>query len=311
MSSKRRIFSRRRFPLPSLLLGLAVVLGGLWFVTSAHFHKQIDAWIAAERASGNQISYDDSRKGGSPIAVTQSFRNLRWQNGKGASLHANNVTVSMRPWNWLAFDITMQHGADAMLPLPDARQPLAMHSDNVSLHVAAPFVAPKNHKDVGLSLSGKAEGLAVKTGKPLPFGDTIASAEIALRVMGSPPGFGNKDSVAAWNADSGVIEVDAFNLNWGPLDLAMNGTLALNNALQPEGAFSGQIGDREAVVKALADAKWIAKNEAGLLNATLNLLPKSSGPNGKSGETLPLAIQSGGLFLGPVRVLTLPPMTWK
>jgi hypothetical protein len=128
--------------------------------------------------------------------------------------------------------------------------------------------------------------------------------------MGALPDFTKRDSVVAWNAASGVIEIDRFRLNWGPLNLAMTGTLALNNDLQPEGAFSGRIGNRENVVKAMASAKWITKNDAALLNNALNQLPKSSGANDKDGETMPLAVQSGGLFLGPVRVVTLPKISW-
>jgi hypothetical protein len=311
MPSKRRIFHRRHFPLPALLIGFAILWGGLWFITSTRFHKQIDEWIAKERAAGQQISYDESISGGSPIAVTRNFRNLRWQNSKGASLHANDMIVTMRPWNWLALEARLIHGAEAELPLPEAKDTLALRSDNISVRVAAPLTTPKGHRDVGQSLSINAKGIGVRTGKPLPFGGTIETASIALRVMGAPPDFSKRDSVAAWNNASGVVEIDAFHLNWGALDLAMKGTLALNNALQPEGAFSGQIGHRENVVKAMANVKWITKNDAVLLNNALNQLPKSSAANGKGDETMPLAVQSGGLFLGPVRVMTLPKISWQ
>ena len=317
MPPRRRPPPPRRFPVVKILLGVFVVWGGLWLVTSIRFQKQIEGWLAAERAAGYEFSFDENRSSGSPFAVTRGFRNLNWKNGKSTSFHANVLTLTTRPWDWRAFEAAFHHGAELTTTLPGSKDPLTFQGEQGSVDFFLPLLAPIDHTETGLSLSGQAERLLIKTPKPQPFGDTIGRADVALHVMGPLPDFTKKDSVIAWNADSGVIEVDAFNLDWGVLKLSVKGTLALDTALQPEGAFSGQIGNREAVVKALVDKNWIKKNEAGLLNATLNQLPKSAGAekkNGSSdtpGETIPLSVQSGGLFLGPVRVITIPALIWK
>lgn len=311
MTSKRRIFHPRPFPVLRLIVGFALVWAGLWFVTSLWLQRRFDAWLVAERAHGYEITFDDRQARGSPLAVTLKLRNFRWKKKGEASLHTGLAVVTLHPWNWKAYDIALARGVDMIFPLTRPNELLSLKTDHAAVRLSSPLLPPGTHGKTGFELTAAANNLTVRTDKPLPFGDTVQKAALAFRIMGTVPDWSSKDSVTTWNETGGVVECDTIALDWGPLHMAMKGTLGLNTKMQPEGAFAGTIGNRATVVQALTDKKWISKSEAGLLNATLNQLP-ATGKSGNPGdETIPLTLQGGGLFFGPVLILTLPPLSWN
>jgi hypothetical protein len=160
-------------------------------------------------------------------------------------------------------------------------------------------------------ITGSADNLSLSPGLDAPFGPLAAKVDASLRIMGPVPDPRRRESVAAWNADSGVIEFDSFFLQWGPLVFSSKGTLGLDDDLQPEGVFSGQIGNHEQVLKTLMDANYIPKHDAPMLNSALNLFSKRSKLGGKPSIDVPITVQLGGLFLGPVHIFEFPGIAWE
>ena len=127
--------------------------------------------------------------------------------------------------------------------------------------------------------------------------------------MGPIPDVRKRDSVDAWNKDSGIVEFDDFSASWGVLDLTSKGTLGFDDDLQPEGAFAGTIADPAKAIHALIDQHFIAMHDKDMLASVLNLFSKPSAHESK-GTELPITIQLGGLFLGPVRIFVFPSIDW-
>ncbi len=330
-----------------MLIGMAVLWGLLWTITAAKYRNLVDTWMAAERAHGHELHYDLRATDGFPNAIVLRFVNLSWKDNAGGKAEAGDLTLSAHPWHWRVFKVAFQKNATLMVPFPEADDPLILRgasgdghielneddtwgfvrlridSADVSRPSRALFTAeeldlaaerpewmPKDYTETGLSLSGRARNVMLKTKIPMPFGDKVASADLAFRIMGPPPNFYDRDSVIAWNNDNGIVECDAINLEWGPLSLATKGTLALNGELQPEGAFAGYIRGHEAVIQALLEQNWIAKHQAGMLSSALNLLAKPSTLDDQPSIEVPITVQMGGLFLGPVRLFTFPDIVW-
>ena len=169
---------------------------------------------------------------------------------------------------------------------------------------------PKNNKEAGITFSGSAEDMTLPPGMDSPFGAKLAKLDLTLRVMGDVPDPRKKDSVAAWNSRGGTVEFDKFLMQWGPLALSTRGTLGLDDDLQPEGAFSAQIGNHTEVLKVLMDQDYIPKRETGMLDSALKLFTKKVTVDGHAGIEAPIAVQLGGLFLGPVRVFGFSEIAW-
>jgi hypothetical protein len=341
------VLRRHGTAVAAMLVGMFVLWSLLWTIAAAQHRGLVDNWLAAEKARGHVVAYDRRETNGFPDAITLRFVNLRWQDGEGGKAQAGDVTLTTHPLRWRAFDITFGQGASIAIPFPDNDDPVGLQADSGEGHielnadnswafvrlrfnaaaasrpsrrlftadmlevaVERPDRAPRDYTEIGLGLAGKTTNMTVETEIPMPFGDKIAGADVAFRVMGPAPDVYSRESIATWNNNSGMVECDAFNLEWGPLSLATRGTLALDDDLQPEGAFAGHIGDHAEVIKTLQEQNWIAKRQAGMLNSALGLFAKPSTLTGKPSIEVPITVQMGGLFLGPVRIFTFPEIAW-
>lgn len=329
--------------------GVLILWSGFWIIRAAHFHVLIDGGIDSARARGHEITYEARSMGGFPFAVHYHFSNLSWHDKAGDSAQAADITLTAYPWQWNAFNLAFRQSAEATVTLPPLKDILTVQSvagkgqielkddgwslarlrlkeargrrpdhelftaDEMDLTAQRPGHKPKDHTEVGLSFSGAAREVALKmkTEKPLPFGTAIDAFHLDLRVMGSPPDPSKRESVDAWNTESGVVECDAFGLTWGPLTLALTGTLGLDNDLQPEAAFSGPLSNPAAVIKALLDTGWIRGNSATILTAAFGQFPSPLKLTGVSGVLVPINVQSGGIYLGPVLIFSFPPLDWR
>lgn len=180
-----------------------------------------------------------------------------------------------------------------------------------------PEQEPQDVKSAGLTLSAEADTVAVPDSIPSPFGKVMQHAGLALRVMGAVPDVRRKDDVAAWNKTSGVVAFDHLDMDWGVLNLRARGTMGFDDELQPEGALAAALTGHEAVIKVLLENGFIAQRQAGMLGAALSLFAKAAPPPDRDhpaqtqGIELPVAVQLGGLFFGPVKIFSFPEIVWQ
>jgi hypothetical protein len=89
--------------------------------------------------------------------------------------------------------------------------------------------------------------------------------------------------------------------------------------LQPEGAYAGIVTNPKDTMQALIDKGFIAMHDQAMLAAVMNMFSKPVGADGNihmgmegggKGMELPITIQLGGLFLGPIRIFTFPEIEW-
>jgi hypothetical protein len=339
---------RRFFIAASVMLAsMLVVWWVAWTISASQYRNFIDNWIEVHRAQGYLVTYDTRDTEGFPRYVTLHFGNFVLQNPDGVKVHANDVLLAAFPWDWQHFDAKLKHGFELTIPfsnnkillistaatarnhtdlgdngdwkfvsllLTDAKglwgQDPFFGAEKFEIALQRPDAPPKDHTEPGLTITGSAEKVSLPPGMDAPFGPMAAKIDTSVRVMGDVPDPRLRTSVAAWNAAGGVAEFDSFFLQWGPLVFATKGTLGLDDDEQPEGVFSGQIGNHEEVLRTLMANNYIPKRDAPMLNSALNLFSKHSKIGGKEGIDVPITVQLGGLFLGPVRVFEFPEITW-
>jgi hypothetical protein len=173
-----------------------------------------------------------------------------------------------------------------------------------------PIVPPTDHSQPGLTLSGNAEGVTLPEAMPSPFGATMQKLDVEMRVMGAVPDFRRRDSTDQWNKDSGIVEFDRLAMEWGPLRMTARGTVGFDDDLQPEGAFVGLINNHDAVLQALMEHDFIPKQQAAMLQSALNLFAKPTKLDRDPAIEIPISVQLGGFFFGPVRLFMFPQLVW-
>ena len=170
---------------------------------------------------------------------------------------------------------------------------------------------------VTLQAALRVDGLTLAPGMlpPVPapiLGNEIAVLRINLAVNGAldprrPPA----DALAEWRDNGGTIDVGKLEIAWGPVRLAGDGTLALDAALQPEGAFAARVSGLTEMLTALENAAMIDARTAAIARITLAVLTRPAENGGPPEARVPLTIQAGTLSVGPVALLKLPKVTWR
>jgi hypothetical protein len=198
-------------------------------------------------------------------------------------------------------------GADGA---PPVTEPVTVAQ--VDLAATAARHAPTEHTETGLTVTVAAERLHVPLTQALPLGSSIRSLGATARVLGATPRL-DPGSLAAWSQDGGTVELDRASLQWGPLVLAANGTLALDRDLQPIGALTAEITGFAPAIDALVATGWVKPKEGQAVKAVLTgLVPRHQGAALPTDPTarIPVSIHDGFIHVGPFRLAPLPAIPW-
>ncbi len=184
------------------------------------------------------------------------------------------------------------------------RRPL--RARRLQLHGRINAGASEDHPAGSLDLALSAEDLALPAEAGGPLGTEIAEIEVAITVLGVLPRGTPPESVAAWRDDGGTVELRSFVLAWGPLDVAVSGTLALDEKMRPTGTATALVKGYSQTIDALVAGGWIGAARALTAKTVLALLAKEEA-EGKA-VRLPLKARGGRLYLGPLPLVRLPPL---
>ena len=123
--------------------------------------------------------------------------------------------------------------------------------------------------------------------------------------MGAPPKTLDSAGLKAWRDSGGTINLPDLSLHWGPLTIAVNGTVALDPEMQPEGAFTAQMVGYEQAIDAMATAGWIKAGAGSVAKLALGITAQP-GPGGKPMVKTPLTIQNRRISAGPIKLGEVP-----
>lgn len=119
------------------------------------------------------------------------------------------------------------------------------------------------------------------------------------------------ESLTRWRDAGGTLEVETLTLNWGPLRIAGNGTLTVDQALQPVGAFAARISGLETLLDLLEQSGEIRPQQAAIARLALAVLTRAPEGGGPPEASVPISIQDRMLSIGPVPLVQLPVVIWN
>ncbi|MFQ5766160.1 MAG: DUF2125 domain-containing protein, partial [Rhodospirillales bacterium] len=149
--------------------------------------------------------------------------------------------------------------------------------------------------------------------EPAPgLGARTAKLGLRASVTATLPEAASADALAEWRDAGGTVEVRALGLRHGPLQVDGDGTLALDDAMQPIGAFTFRLRGFPEAIDALRRAGAVEPQSAELAKAVLGALAAKEGGDGAAATLkLPVSIQNRRLYIGPVALARLPAVRWK
>lgn len=171
----------------------------------------------------------------------------------------------------------------------------------------------KEASDTGIwaALDITARDLRLPRALALPIGDGLD--EFTLRSIipqAIPKGADLRGRLRRWSDEGGVMEVERLTLSAGPLSLGAVGTVALDDWLQPQAAFTAQIRGFFEALDQLERKGIIRARDASIAKVVLGAMAKQPPDGGPLALELPLTVQERMLYLGPVALVQLPPLRW-
>ncbi len=184
----------------------------------------------------------------------------------------------------------------------------AVQALRVEARVTVPRLPATNHLDTDGTLALDVTGLTLPGAIPT-LGRVVDTVSARATLKGMIPSGPTPLALAHWRDDGGTLDLELQHLVWGPLQAVANGTLALDQNLQPVGALNATVIGPGALVDAVVASGAMRPNDGAFAKIALGMLSKP-GANGTPEVTLPARMQNGNLYLGPARLMAMPRIAW-
>ena len=194
-----------------------------------------------------------------------------------------------------------------------------LHVDKAGIRVSLnPAAAPPPQPASGTAgplpsvssrLALKIENLTVPGALPAPLTNTLTEIAFNAEVIGPVTDGPLPKLLAAWSNAGGAINVKDFTLDWAPLGISGEGSLALDQDLQPMGAFTTRLRGFTDGLDIMVREHRMGKQEAAVAKAMLGLMSKP-GPGGQAEISIPLTVQDRMASAGPLKLFELPRVNW-
>lgn len=332
-----------------VLLGLAIAYGAIWFINASLLRKGVESWIADRQRDGYTIQTAPPALVGFPtrLAVRLADATIATPAAKGAwhwhaakidvvasSLSISHISLDLSGTHevtggWIPANQPLRVGAEraqlalalgsdgrvsntrfeavnAKMSWPQAEQNLVQAgaiTADVTL-VGANTATPAVSSRVALSI----DALSLPP-LPHPLTSTVHKATITAEIDGPVTSGPLPQVLEAWRSAGGAFDVKDFSLDWPPLFVAGNGTVALDEHLQPEGAFSTRIGGYGEALDALIANNDLDARSGALAKSVLGLLSRNSANGGREIQ-VSVTVQDQALSVGPLQLLKLPAVAW-
>lgn len=169
--------------------------------------------------------------------------------------------------------------------------------------------AMPSQRDVFAQLSGRGDGVRLAINLR-PFEPTIRTVQLEADLLGPINPGHLQDALELWRGGGGTLEVRRVLLDYPPLTIIANGTMALDDALQPTAALSTHMIGFNDTLNALKAKGIITRSQGASASLVLNLLAKIPQGREKLELQVPLSVQGQKLFVGPFKIMDIPMIQW-
>jgi hypothetical protein len=334
----------RLFGLYALIAVAAAGYSVYWYYLADRTDELVDAQIATWRADGVSVDYDERRTFGYPYRLSSEVTAFAIGDRDGDDIwnwQGEKLTVYAQPWNLRHYVAVFEglnqidilqpgailqldaaaESARASVVLDDSYQPERASADfgalsltprdqaegitaeRAQIHAQRPAADP-NALDAAMIV----DGLKIPKGLGGALGDLVRNLTLDSTVSGPLPEQLDRTSLAAWRDAGGTVEAHTLSVDWGPVSIDADGTLALDQAFRPLGALTARVIGHDTLIDILELDGAITDKVAAALRFTFALLAVKPPDGGPAVLTIPITIQDGWLAAGPVPVIEIGPV---
>lgn len=313
-----------------------------WYLLVDETRQQLDAWFADVRTAGHDITVQDIKFSGFPSRITIGLENLKFTHANGQwHVDVPYAQAYGTPWELNridgsvgipvsiehrhrdrtdtynvasadnAFVVTLSDQAAFDLTITDA----AIEGSNIEQLIKIDALAARlaqGDESIFLRASLNANGITLPDPQLSPFGEKIASLQTDIDILVRPTHAGSlAEQLDIWRRSGGAVEVRRLSVRHGVLGLDGDGTITLDQNLQPEGAFGVSVIGFNPAVDALVAKEFVKRQEGQLAKAALGLFAKVPAGGGPKQIDVPLTIQDRKLTVGPFPLIRVPRIYWE
>lgn len=333
-----------------VFLLLAAGYAVYWYQVAQVFEQNLAAWPEQWRSQGYQVTMDRSAVHGFPWRLRSSIDRfeLRSPPESGAwslsRIHGTTY-VTAEPWNPLGFGVELDRRQSWLLSdglrrdqlsllshEAYARVDLALNGQVRRIGFSSLRVWLKPHNSLRLPVREVQARLVIEVASapdaradasflvrlndvtidpsPSPaLGNLIKRIELQGYITGQYPGTLSSHALAQWRDGGGVVEVSELLVNWGPLAVTADTTITLDQDLQPLMAGTAIVRGHDQAIDALVVGGLM--NQAQATTTKIALAAMADTDEGGAKVRLPITIQDGFLYLGPLKVAAVPRIDWR
>lgn len=319
-----------------------------WFTMALQLRSGIAEWAAARRAEGMSVVYRGPELSGFPFRVRARLEApamkadaapapWRWQ--------GERAYIELRPWNFsrltvrlpgrhelrfvdagketavdatakaFAADIDFASGravaADATgegIVAVGNRDFAGARVDRLTATVRMPVLDRADHRTPTVEFDAVLEKGRLPDRVEAALGRDVQRLAIAGQVLGAVPKGPPKASLATWRDAGGTVRIDRAAADYGPLSVKGDGTLALDKAMQPIGAFTANIEGLFETIDRLRDKGLIRGRDSVTAKVILGAFMRKDG--GRHALNIAVTVQDRTVYVGPVALMSLPEIQW-
>ncbi len=283
--------------------------------------------------------------GGFPLSVTVEISGARAQWPTGTVLELGAVTASAFAWDPTAISVTSSAplrldlaGSARHDPVSGTANALSLQADlgldgkprrvagsltgirtltampwaaaSATVTWTAPAQQPEGPTDPQGQVSLVISDLDLPGAVPAPLKRRIEQISLSYEPRGPLPAKPSVAGMTAWRDGGGTLEILGARVLWSGMDLRANATIALDSAMQPEGAGAAELSGGQTLIDMVAQSGNVKPEQVEAVKAGLSMLSKRT-DDGRNVLRVPVTLQNSRLFVGPLHVATLPPIPWN
>lgn len=179
------------------------------------------------------------------------------------------------------------------------KDPLVIKADKFDTDVS--FEEGQHAVDLGIFL----DTLNISSLTDTPLGGVIQHVSLKGKVSGVVKGKTPNEILTNWYKNTGTLDISDFTIDWSGIDLTSDGSLSVDEKLQPVMTLSAELKNVNKTLDALLKQNVISETSKKILEIFLGAMVKNdekSDTEKQQSLKLSLTLQDGELSLGPVRI---------